>query len=60
MTSQRQASGHFENWFALVLLFTLISIFAPLGLLYAILQSRAFWGACFAVIAACALFWLFR
>ncbi len=60
MIPQRQAGFQFENWLALLLLFSLILIFAPLGLLYAILRSRAFWGACFAVLAGCALLWLFR
>ncbi len=60
MIPQRHTGDHFENLFALLLLFTLFLIFAPLGLLCATLQSRALWGACFAVLAACALLWLFR
>jgi hypothetical protein len=60
MISKSQACTQFENGLALLLLFSLALIFAPLGLLYAILRSRPFWDACFAVIAACALLWISR
>jgi hypothetical protein len=50
--------GVFQSWLALTLLLALLCVIAPLGFLYAVARSRAFWGISSGASVASGLLWL--
>jgi hypothetical protein len=47
-----EESGVFQNWLSLTLLVTLLCLIAPLGFVYAVAMSRAFWWFCWGAFVA--------
>ncbi|MGA9601097.1 MAG: hypothetical protein WBS22_12750 [Methylocystis sp.] len=50
--------GLLENWLSLTLLVALLCLIAPLGFVYAVAMSRAFWWFSSGALVASGLFWL--
>jgi uncharacterized membrane protein len=50
--------GVFRNWLSLTLLIALLCVIAPLGFVYAIAMSRAFWWFSWGALVASGLLWL--
>jgi hypothetical protein len=53
-----EESGVFQNWVSLTLLVTLLCLIAPLGFIYAVAMSRAFWWFSWGAFVAFGLLWL--
>jgi hypothetical protein len=50
--------GVFQNWLSLTLLVALLCLIAPLGCVYAVAMSRAFWWFSWGAFVASGLLWL--